>query len=468
MSSPEFAALRPIPGNAVLPKALLYTNPKSRELAFFLQAMSMQNGGLRAVAAQLVEWFPERCQEENSRQANLLLLADILGSDGERTLAERTAALLGDFLIELALNPKLSLSKIEAPCFKDLGAALHQYKAVHEKAVWDQFVLTTSGKAIHETLDKALSLSRMVVIEGNAGAGKSTNAKAWCAARPGLVRYVSLTGITNRISFFQKISTAIGLATCQRKAQQLQAKIEDFFARSKMMLVIDEAHYLWPQGVRRTGPPELIDWLDTALANYQVPIALLCTDQFSRLKNRAERNTGWTSEQFTHRVFRYQKLDPVPTHEDVANVTRSLLSSVWDEKRQQWIASDQACAPELMEALVFYAMEQKIPFACVSSCVHEARKHARDRGHVFVAKADLKLALGSGQIPSDAALCRAFSPVPAERRTRAAVAAPGGGGRPNKAYVSIPAVKDSQPFDGNERSVTGALLTGRKTEIISA
>jgi len=471
MSSPEFAALRPIPGNAVLSKAVLYTDPKVRELAFFLQAMSMQSGGLMTVAEQLVKWFPERCHEEDSYEANLLRLADWVTTEGDNesaTLAARTVKLLSDFLIELVLNPKLSLSNMEAPCFKDLGAAIRQYKAVHEKSVWDRFVFTTSSKAIHETLDQALSLSRMVVIEGNAGAGKSTNAKAWCAARPGLARCVSLTGITNRTTFFQKIGAAIGLATCQRKAQELQAKIEDFFARSKMMLCLDEAHYLWPQTLRVSSAPELIDWIDTALVNNDVPVALLCTDQFSKLKNRVERNTGWTSEQFMHRVFRYRKLDLMPTREDVAAVTRNLLSSVWDEARQQWIASDQACAPDLMEALVLYAMEQKIPFSCVSSSIDEARKYARDRGRVLVSKADLQLALRNGQIPSDAALSRAFSPPPAERRTHAAITSPGGAGKPNKAYVSIPAREQLPPFNRADHPAISGPLTAPQTDTASA
>jgi hypothetical protein len=155
----------------------------------------------------------------------------------------------------------------------------------------------------------------------------------------------------------------------------------------------------------------------------------------------------------------------MPTREDVAAVTQSLLSSVWDEARQQWIASEQSCSPHLTEALVLYAMEQKIPFSCVSSCIHEARKYARDRGSVLVSKADLQLALRNGQIPSDAALSRAFSPVAAERRTRAAIAPPAGAGKPNKAYVSISGREELPPFN---RGVSHRQNSGAEKSTVTA
>ena len=441
MSAPQFTALRPIPANLVLPKALLYRDRKVRELAFFLQAMSMQPGGLTTVAEQLVEMFPGRCLEEESlRASELRLAASITGggafSDHGSSLPARTLELLAGFLTELALNPELSLSKIECPCFDQLGASLAEFKRLHEESALRDFVMTGAGKIIHETLDQALSMSRMVVVEGNAGAGKSTNARAWCAARPGLVRYVSLSGITNRTTFFQKVGAALGLATCQRKAQELQAKAEDFFARSRTMLVIDEAHYLFPQTVRVASSPELVDWIDTALVNQGVPVALLCTDQFAKLKNRVERQTGWTSEQFMHRVFRYRKLEAKPSLADVEAITRRLLSCAWDDVKQAWIPTTRACSAVAVDALAGYAHTKEIPLAVAASCIDEGRLIARKAGRVVVTQGDIWTALQEGQIPSDTALVRAFKPAVAEGRARRP-ATPAGAPARSKAYVSI-------------------------------
>ena len=88
----------------------------------------------------------------------------------------------------------------------------------------------------------------------------------------------------------------------------MQIKVEEFFRRTRLMLVIDEAHYLWPQHQRSHSTPELVDWVNTALVNQRVPVALICTDQFAKMKARVEKRTGWTSEQLEHRVKRYKKL----------------------------------------------------------------------------------------------------------------------------------------------------------------
>ena len=53
MSSPEFAALRGIPGTAVAAKAQLYGDARKRSLLFFLQSLSLREGGLQRVAHSL-------------------------------------------------------------------------------------------------------------------------------------------------------------------------------------------------------------------------------------------------------------------------------------------------------------------------------------------------------------------------------------------------------------------------------
>ena len=61
------------------------------------------------------------------------------------------------------------------------------------------------------------------------------------------------------------------------------------------MLVIDEVH-LWPQHQRSHSSPELVDWVNTALVNQGVRVALICIDQFAKLKASVEKRPGWTSE----------------------------------------------------------------------------------------------------------------------------------------------------------------------------
>ena len=303
MSSPEFAELRGIPGTAVAAKAELYADAQKRRLLFFLQALSLKRGGLRRLAHELSTPFP---------------------SPDEADLAHR--------LVDFCINPKVAVDFFEEGPTKTRGQStrpalcetLRKFQDQYEAKAKADFVMTSIGKEIFETLDHALANGKMVVIEGNSGIGKTTAVEAWCAAHQGEARLVSLSGISHKTGFFQKLATAIGLAASNRKATDMQVKVEEFFRRTRLMLVIDEAHYLWPQHQRSHSSPELVDWVNTALVNQRVPVALICTDQFAKLKARVEKRTGWTSEQLEHRVKRYKKLPAAPTKQDLEAVAVNL------------------------------------------------------------------------------------------------------------------------------------------------
>lgn len=59
-SAAEYDVLRGINGTAVALKAALQESPEQRELLFFLQALSLREGGLKRLARELLEMFPER------------------------------------------------------------------------------------------------------------------------------------------------------------------------------------------------------------------------------------------------------------------------------------------------------------------------------------------------------------------------------------------------------------------------
>src|SRR5262249_49089638 len=146
MSSPEYAELRGIPGTAVAAKARLYDNPRKRSLLFFLQSLSLKESGLRGVARRLLTKFPAYCENE-----------------------------LTDLLVELCINPKLiirfsdkrivSEERSTLPAVK-VADALRELQEQYQASVQADFVLTMIGKEIFETLDYALAIGKMVVIEG--------------------------------------------------------------------------------------------------------------------------------------------------------------------------------------------------------------------------------------------------------------------------------------------------------------
>jgi len=59
-SATEFDELRGLNGTAVALKAELFDDAKTKELLYFLQGVSLLPGGVRRIASELIEMFPER------------------------------------------------------------------------------------------------------------------------------------------------------------------------------------------------------------------------------------------------------------------------------------------------------------------------------------------------------------------------------------------------------------------------
>jgi hypothetical protein len=372
--------LRGIPGTAVAAKAQLYSDARKRSLLFFLQSLSLKEGGLPRAAKGL------KCSSYSEEE-------------------------LVTVLIELCINPKLlieSKSGSLPPGYGGLVDALHKFQDHCESTVRADLVLTTIGKEIFETLDHALAIGKMVVIEGESGSGKTTASEAWCAQHQGEARFVSLSGITHKTGFFRNLAITIGLAASKRKGSDIQVKVEDFFQKSRLMLVIDEAHYLWPRLQQRESSPVLVDWINTALVNHNVPVALICTDQFAKLKKRVEERTGWTSEQLEHRVKRYKKLTALPTKQDLEAVATKLLGVRWNVCEQKWNVTGPTPHQDFVRMVVGYALTCKMRLPAIVATAEEARYQARKSGRDRIIATDIRTALLDYQIPSDEALQNAF------------------------------------------------------------
>jgi len=195
----------------------------------------------------------------------------------------------------------------------------------------------------------------------------------------------------------------------------MQMKVEEFFHKTRLMLVIDEAHYLFPRLQQRESSPVLVDWINTALVNHNVPVALICTDQFAKLKARVEKQTGWTSEQLEHRIKRYKKLPATLTKQDLESVAAKLLTMRWNPDEHQWSALGPAPPRDFVKMVVGYALTCKMRLPAVADTVEEARYQARRHGRSHIVATDIRTALLDYQIPSDEALQQIFQPVGKQR-----------------------------------------------------
>ena len=286
-----------------------------------------------------------------------------------------------------------SVSKSEVPWFRDLVGALFEFKRRFEQRTKEQFVETSISRQIFETLDFCLQTGKPVALEGNERIGKSTALEAWCNLHLGEARLVSLTGLMNRTSVFRSIAKAAGLASSYtRKALEMQFRVEDFFQRSRLVLVIDESHFLLGQSVRISARPELIDWLHSALYNHGAPFAVCATPQFAQRLNDFEKQTGWNAGQFKGRLKRWATLN-APTTEDLFAVAKKLLPEG---------------TAATIKLLVGYALLSKRHMPAIVDMIDEARLLATKAGREKVIYEDVERARNEFVMPSDQAKERAF------------------------------------------------------------
>jgi len=150
-------------------------------------------------------------------------------------------------------------------------------------------------------------------------------------------------------------------------------------------------------------------------------VALICTDQFAKLKAGVEKQTGWTSEQLEHRVKRYKKLSSTPTKADLEAVAAKLLAMRWNSDEQEWSAAGPKPHLDFIKMVVGYALTCKMRLPAVTDTIGEARHQARKHGRSQILATDIRAALLDYQIPSDEALQRAFEPT--EKRPQLAIQA---------------------------------------------
>lgn len=462
-SSREFD--RGLMANLVARRASLLETAADRGLIWFLQSQSHQAGGTKKIAAELIASFPHRiatpAMQRFGVKAGQIYSAsqvesvrdEISGSSGQFPLRGEfdfcepaAAALLADYertskalfgraaqeadgypesypaadflaccqsaaadhlekqLMTLCLDPAMPVADGEPWYFPTLISTLREYMAARIAAHCQRCVVTTLGQKVHEALDYTDQTGSMTLIEGSARFGKTHSVMDWCARHPGRARYVQLESSQDEISFFRAIAKSLGVSiNLNSKSQDLRQRVEETLQAGGLMLVLDEAHYLWPSLIDSRTLPNRINWLLTALVNKGVPVALVTTPQFLRNQSQFETRTRWTSEQLTGRIGYYEKLPDRLPEADLRKVATVLAPD----------ADDQ-----IIGALVAYAQTSVKYLAGIRAVVERAGFIASKDGRQKIQASDVRRALKESVMPSDSAFSAAVqaSEKPARRR----------------------------------------------------
>jgi len=490
MSSNEFTELRGISGVAVSARAAVLLNTSKKKFIWWLQKISLDEGGLKRFTRELLEMFPDRIGTPDMHKEKVcpgkvypstlvdsveraLGLRDVFNnkpalpkpgsaliqlcrdfalrqrghSDAPAYSGAREIPSMEEFLIDLCVNPRIyfdepgeqvDFSSVESGLaiaefselsrndfkkanlvyFRDIVGALFEYKTRQEAAARDKFHLTAIGREIWKTLDYAIASRGMVVLDGLEGRGKTQAVKAWCELHSGQARFVSLKGIANKTTAFREIAKALGIASSYgRTATEMQARIEDVLKRSKLMLVVDEAHFVFNQSRRIYSRPELVDWIDTAICNQGIGIALVTTPQFIVCMTRAADQVEWNYRQFRRRVKRWVKLPAVNPEADIKSVARSVFPK-----------ADAG----MISKIAGYALLSKRDLSAVGDVADEVRAMLESDDLSLAKPEHIQRAIYEFLIPSDKSFLEGMAAARAI-------------GRKTQRRPAPPAMEDSQP-----------------------
>lgn len=353
---------------------------------------------------------------------------------------KHAAAELSTWLAEACLNPALDLDQVGPWYFPKAVEALRQMLANYAQEQRQAIVVTQLGEQVFETLEYSWQSRCLTIIDGMPRTGKTHAAKAWCELHPGIARYVQVPSTNDEIGFYRAIAKSLGVSiNLNSKAQDLRQRIEETLQAGHLILVLDEAHYLWPNLIDKRSLPARINWVMTALVNHGVPVCLVTTPQFSRNQKAIEAKTRWTSEQFIGRIGHYQKLPDALNDSDIAAIAQ--------------LALPEADA-DSVELLVTYAKGSARYIAAIEALVCRARFMAGKEGRTEIGADDLRKTIKTSVIPSDNALAQALLPAPVKGRSRAT---------PAPAVQSAPP-RQVAPFQSNSEG--GNPMPRRETGLV--
>jgi hypothetical protein len=289
-------------------------------------------------------------------------------------------------------------------------------------------VETCISKRVADALEYASETRTFTLIDGPARIGKTFAARAFCEGSAGLARYCQVPCSSDESSFFRAIGRSLGVSSSlQLSVAEMRDRVEEVLQAGDLMLVLDEAHHLWPQQWRPYASPSRVNWIMTALVNYNVPCACLTTPQFYAAQKRVERLTEWTSEQFIGRIGHVERLPDRLGKADLVKVAKALLP-----------AADAAT----WGALAAYAALSKKHLASIEAIAKRATWLASQDGKQSASAAYVRRAMRESIIPSDTALADYLAPGRQARRSNVARLPRMARGYAAAAGPSIPTVDD--------------------------
>jgi len=294
-------------------------------------------------------------------------------------------------LCRLCLDPERKFNAGAPWYFVSLVNTLRDFHNHWVESKSAAIVVTALGKKVCENLDYTLQSRSLSLMEGTARTGKSFAAQAWCLQHPGAARFVEVPPSNDESSFVRALARGLGIgSSLQYKLGELRERVESVLLTGDLLLVLDEAHRLWPQRNLRYCFPTRINWV-MAMANAGVPICMISTPQFIEWQKAAEEKGGWNSAQLTGRIGHYELLPASLDVPDLMAVGKAVLPEATND---------------ILRALAAYARTSARYLAAVDSIAKRAKYITQRAGRTQCTADDVRTAMQESVIPSDTRLVR--------------------------------------------------------------
>jgi hypothetical protein len=141
---------------------------------------------------------------------------------------------------------------------------------------------------------------------------------------PGRARLVNTPASSSESDLLREVARTLGLQiSAQQRGYQLREQITAVLQASQLMLVFDEAQFLFPSAFSRNTAPARLNWVRRSVMDEKLGAAFVCTPQsYGQARRRYVKATGYAIEQFDERILKTVELPAEVSREDLLAIAQ--------------------------------------------------------------------------------------------------------------------------------------------------
>jgi hypothetical protein len=212
-----------------------------------------------------------------------------------------------DELFRFCTTPTLQFA-FNVWCFQDAYDCAVDMMRAHAVAGRNTIAHTAVTKRVFHALDFSWFSKGMVQLRGDPRFGKTEAVRTWCEMYPGRARRITVSEGTTDREFFVSVAKGLGIDVQQwQSCVDIKNNIEELLEHARLMVVMDEAHYLLPTRYSESTPPSRMNWVRAKFPDKSLACALVITPQsFDGRLEKFAAKTHYRFEQWFGRTATFE------------------------------------------------------------------------------------------------------------------------------------------------------------------